>query len=137
KKLGGPGSKYGLPVTAESCSGNSCAQSFERGSIYWTATTGIQPVFTNGDSATVGGTWVALGGVNSKYKFPVSAETCYANHCEQLFQQGRIIWSAAGGVQPVFTASDESTIGGTWVKAGAGTSRYGFPVDAESCSSAS
>ena len=137
KKLGGPSSKYGLPTSGESCAASYCAQYFERGSIYWTAATGIQPVFTNGDNSTVGGAWAKLGGINSKYGFPTSAEKCYTNYCEQLFQRGRVLWSAAGGVQPVFTNGDNSTIGGLWVTSGAITSRYGFPISAEGCTSAS
>lgn len=137
KKQGGPNSKYGLPTTGEACAASYCAQYFERGSIFWTAATGIQPVFTNGDSSTVGGVWTKLGGVNSKYGFPTSAEKCYSNYCEQLFQRGRVLWSAAGGTQPVFTNGDNSTIGGLWVKSGATASRYGFPIGPETCSATS
>jgi uncharacterized protein with LGFP repeats/GH25 family lysozyme M1 (1,4-beta-N-acetylmuramidase) len=137
KKQGGPSSKYGLPTTGESCAASYCAQYFERGSFFWTAATGIQPVFTNGDNSTVGGVWTKLGGINSKYGFPTSAEKCYANYCEQTFQRGRVLWSAAGGVQPVFTNGDNSTIGGLWVKSGATASRYGFPIGPETCSATS
>jgi uncharacterized protein with LGFP repeats/GH25 family lysozyme M1 (1,4-beta-N-acetylmuramidase) len=137
KKQGGTNSKYGLPTTAESCTANYCAQYFERGAVFWTAATGIQPVFTNGDSSTVGGTWMKLGGINSKYKFPIAAEKCYSNYCEQLFENGRVVWSAVGGVQPVYTNGDNSTIGGLWVTAGAATSRFGFPMEAESCATTS
>ncbi len=137
KKQGGPSSKYGLPTTGESCAASYCVQYFERGSIYWTAATGIQPVFTNGDNSTVGGVWTKLGGINSKYGFPTSAEKCYSNYCEQLFQRGRVLWSASGGTQPVFTNGDNSTIGGLWVKSGATASRYGFPIGPETCSATS
>lgn len=137
KSLGGPSSKYGLPTTGESCAASYCVQYFERGSIYWTAATGIQPVYTAGDNSTVGGAWIKLGGLNSKFGFPTSSERCYSNYCVQMFQRGQILWSAVGGVQPVFTNGDNSTIGGLWVKSGATTSRYGFPIGPETCSSAS
>lgn len=137
KKQGGPNSKYGLPTTGESCAASYCAQYFERGSVYWTAATGIQPVFTNGDDTSVGGTWAKLGGIYSKYGFPTSAEKCYTNYCEQLFQRGRVVWSPDGGVQPVFTNGDNSTIGGRWVESGATSSRYGFPIGPETCAATS
>ena len=137
KKQGGPSSKYGLPTSSESCASSYCVQYFERGSIYWTSGTGIQPVFTAGDNSTVGGAWIKLGGVNSKFGFPTSSEQCYSNYCEQTFQKGRILWNVDVGVQAVFTNGDNSTIGGLWVKAGATTSRYGFPIGPETCTSSS
>lgn len=136
-KLGGANSKYGLPRTDESCKATFCVQQFERGSIYWTSATGIQPVFTDVDNSTVGGAWAAMGGVDSKYGFPVSAELCTTTFCEQRFQRGRILWSPAGGIQPVFTNGDNSTIGGLWVTSGAAGSRYGFPIGPETCSASS
>jgi L,D-peptidoglycan transpeptidase YkuD (ErfK/YbiS/YcfS/YnhG family) len=86
----------GYPTSNEACgqTGNGCVQTFQRGRIYWSPTTGA---------------WVTRGGIGTKYAsvganrsslgYPTSNERCTPGQCIQSFQRGYIGWTATAGTR--------------------------------------
>ena len=130
-KSGATASRYGFPIGPETCSATSCQQRFQYGTIVWSAAGGIQPLFYSNDNSTISAYYTLnLGGIAGKYGFPVSAETCQNNTCVQKFQYGNVYWSAAGGIQPVWTNGSTATIGGYYESLGGPASPLSYPASA-------
>ncbi len=92
---GGVAGPLGLP-TAEAKvvgpGGTGRVQTFEGGSVYWTAEHGAQVV-----RGGIGVTFHAVGGVDGRLGFPTSGEQPTATGARQYFQGGTITWTTATG----------------------------------------
>ena len=129
--LGGTGGKYGFPLSAETCQNGACVQKFQYGKVYWSSAGGIQPVWTNASTATIGGYYESLGGASSPLSYPASAEQCNTSVCYQRFLSGYVTWSSPTGLQTVNTTRD---IGRAWLGQGGITGSLGVPKSSEQCS---
>lgn len=86
---------WGKPtMTAERCGliQSGCYQSFERGYIHWTSTTGAW-----GTRGAIGTKWRAIGSENGRLGYPRGPENCglVDGGCYQAFQDGYIHWTPA------------------------------------------
>ncbi|QXG77177.1 hypothetical protein KUM42_06575 [Modestobacter sp. L9-4] len=86
----------GYPVADQVCglTGAGCAQQFQGGSVYWTASTGARQVI-----GAVRDAWVAQGAERGALGYPLADEVCglARNGCYQAFQGGWVYFSPAGG----------------------------------------
>ena len=92
---GGPGGVLGLPAgeaVATGPGGAGRVQTFQSGSVYWSAGTGAHVV-----RGGIRVTWAAAGGVTGRLGFPVSGETATATGAQQRFQGGTVTWTTATG----------------------------------------
>ncbi|MGY1783999.1 N-acetylmuramoyl-L-alanine amidase [Geodermatophilus sp. SYSU D00698] len=92
---GGATGVMGLPTaeaTATGSGGTGRVQTFQGGSIYWTAGAGAHVV-----RGGIGAAWLVAGGVNSRLGFPTTDEAATATGAEQRFQGGSITWTASTG----------------------------------------
>ena len=117
----------GYPTTDEFCGlrGGGCAQHFQRGSIYWTGSTGARVL-----SGALRDRWAATGWELSRLGYPVSDTICGLadSGCYQLFQGGSLYSSAS---------TPARTVGGAirdrWGAAGSERGTVGYPVTDEFC----
>jgi peptidoglycan/xylan/chitin deacetylase (PgdA/CDA1 family) len=124
-ELGGPAGFLGAPVTDElpTPDGYGAFTHYQRGSIYWSPTTGPHVV-----RGGIRDTWAALGWEQSVLAYPTTDEvptpTVYGafNH----FEHGSIYWSPATGAHEVRNA-----IHATWSSLGWERSALGFPTTNE------
>ncbi|WP_307481882.1 LGFP repeat-containing protein [Microbacterium trichothecenolyticum] len=89
KASGGEKGSLGLPTGADSCDGNSCSISFQRGIVVWTSARGAITV-----APPVFDAWQAAGGVSGRYGLPLSGATRSGKTITQAFERGNI--TAAG-----------------------------------------
>jgi uncharacterized protein with LGFP repeats len=92
---GGVTGALGLPTsdaTATGAGGTGRVQTFQGGSVYWTATDGAHVV-----RGAIGGTYVAAGGADGRLGFPTGGESATATGAEQRFQGGTVTWTASTG----------------------------------------
>lgn len=97
-KVGGPNSPLGLPIADETTADGVARQEFQRGSGYWSATTGaafvqggIRDLYNHdGGPSTTGG----MG-------LPIGVESSSAGVSRQEFQRATGYWSAATGTSIV------------------------------------
>ncbi|MBG6184900.1 uncharacterized protein with LGFP repeats [Arthrobacter sp. CAN_A214] len=119
----------GYPISAEICGlrDNGCSQSFQRGEILWSATTGAQ-ISRQGGIRQV---YRAAGAENGILGYPTNAEICGLRDggCYQSFQRGEILWSATTGAQ----ISRQGGIRNAYRAAGAENGVLGYPVNIEIC----
>lgn len=96
QRLGWENSPLGYPTGNEFCGlkDGGCGQHFQNNThIYWSPKSGAHPVW-----GLIGEFWASKGWENSRYGYPVAAETCTANGCSQAYQGGTINWAPARGV---------------------------------------
>jgi uncharacterized protein with LGFP repeats len=95
---GGVTGSWGVPVSAASyvsSSGGGYGQAFANGSAYYRS--GGAAYFVSG---AIRGKYFQLGGAVGSLGFPVGAMQCAdASTCQQQFQFGWILWTAAGGAR--------------------------------------
>ncbi len=97
---GGVSGYLGYPLENEVCNQTQggCYQWFQGGLIFWSPTTGAQPI---------------RGGMKAKYEsmgwhlgylgYPATPESCSGGECVQSFQGGHLTWSRAGASAHVRT----------------------------------
>ncbi|WP_456940923.1 N-acetylmuramoyl-L-alanine amidase [Geodermatophilus sp. SYSU D00525] len=99
---GGPAA-LGAPTTDEmhTADGRGAYTHFARGSVFWSPSTGAQDVRN-----AIRDRWAALGWERGALGYPTSTElpTADGSGRYQLFQGGRVYWSAATGVHEVVNA---------------------------------
>jgi hypothetical protein len=131
-RLGWENSAVGFPVTNETRTPNrfGAFNHFERGSIYWSPTTGAREV-----RGAIRQTWSRMGWENSLLGFPVTNELRTPNKPGAFnhfqgpygpYEPGSIYWSPSTGAHPVYGA-----IKARWASLGWENSRLGFPVTGE------
>jgi uncharacterized protein with LGFP repeats/GH25 family lysozyme M1 (1,4-beta-N-acetylmuramidase) len=129
REWGGVDGRLGYPITDETCSATACFQTFVGGSVHWSTSTNAVAVFNGG----IGGQWRSLGGVTGSLGFPLVSESCTASACSQIFQGGRILWTAATGAW----AMTSKEVTSAWEVLGGGASRLGYPTANTSCGASS
>ena len=89
------GDVIGLPTGLPRGAGvaGAAVQDFQRGSLFWSASTGAHEVY--GSIATL---YRGMGGATSKLGLPTSGEYAVANGRANNFQNGQIIWDARTGI---------------------------------------
>ncbi|MHA7220012.1 GH25 family lysozyme [Arthrobacter sp. MDT1-48-3] len=129
RSLGAENGQLGFPVTAEICGlrDGGCYQSFQRGDIYWSPSTGT----TLSTSGSIRNAYRKAGAENSALGYPLTAEICGLrdNGCYQSFQNGEILWSSKTGAR--ITAN--GPIRTTYRKAGAENGTLGYPTTNQTC----
>ncbi|MBG6185556.1 uncharacterized protein with LGFP repeats, partial [Arthrobacter sp. CAN_A214] len=119
----------GYPTSAEICGlrDNGCSQSFQRGEILWSATTGAHVSRQGG----IRQAYRAAGAENGILGYPRSPEICGLRDggCYQSFQRGEILWSATTGA----VISRSGGIRNAYRAAGAENGVLGYPVNIEIC----
>jgi hypothetical protein len=90
--LGGCGSPLGAPITEERATPDGVGRYnvFERGSIYWTSTTGAHEVL-----GRIRDAWKAEGWEAGRLGYPTSGEYAVAGGRRSDFQHGSITWTSA------------------------------------------
>lgn len=126
-QVGGVSSRLGYPAGLLVCglAGGGCVQSFERGSIAWTAAAGAWDV-----GGGIGLRWVELNAQNGGLGYPTNREICglTASGCFQNFERGTMMWSPSTGAQPTWGA-----IRTRWAEYGYENSWMGYPTGRETC----
>lgn len=126
QSAGGDSGKLGYPTSddqqASSVSGGQY-QSYQNGAIHWSSATGAH--YTYG---AIRQRWVATGSESGMHGFPTSDEISglAGGGVKEQFQNGWIYWSPSTP-----SASIAGAIGSFWLKAGAETSKYGYPLGSE------
>jgi uncharacterized protein with LGFP repeats len=93
-RLGGVGGVLGYPVTNETGTpdGRGRFNHFERGSVYWSPTSGAHDV-----RGAIRGQWAALGWERSRLGYPVSGEYAVPGGQRSDFQGGSVFWDRRTG----------------------------------------
>ncbi|MGY1772212.1 hypothetical protein [Blastococcus sp. SYSU D00813] len=119
--------RLGYPIGEEVCGlrDGGCAQHFQRGSVYWSPTTGAQVVL-----GAIRDRWAALGWEAGRLGYPLGNEVCGlpAGGCFQQFRGGSVYWSPQSG--------SWSVVGGIrnkWAAQGWERGWLGYPVGDEVC----
>ena len=117
----------GYPTSDENCglAQGGCFSQFQKGAIYWTPTTGAQPVLT--DMLTG---WATVGYENGLLGYPTKATTCNLTRsgCYQLFQGGSLYFSPETGTQFI-----RGGIRDHWKALSAEKGVLGYPTSGEYC----
>lgn len=125
--LGWERSGLGYPTSEETCGlrDSGCVQRFEGGLMYWSPSTGANPVF-----GAIRDRYAAMGWENSALGYPTSGEKCglTGGGCFQKFSGGSMYWSPASGAWPVWGAIYDH-----WAANGWEFGRYGYPTGPETC----
>ena len=82
----------GAPISSELLVPGGTAQAFERGSVYWSASSGAHVV-----SGPVRTAWWATGGVTGPYGFPTGDVTADATGQSVQFATGTLHWATTSG----------------------------------------
>ena len=124
-RLGGSRSAIGLPVTSEMPTPHrpGAFNHFERGSIYWSPTTGAREV-----RGAIRGLWASRSWENGPLGFPVTNESGTPNGRGRFnhFQGGSVYWTATTGAHAV-----RGDIRGAWAANGWEAGQLGFPRTSE------
>jgi uncharacterized protein with LGFP repeats len=88
--LGWDTAYLGYPLTDEFGVPGGAANHFQRGSIYWSPSTGAHNV-----QGSIRSTWAGLGWEGSFLGFPTSDEYPIASGARSDFQGGQITWDSA------------------------------------------
>jgi uncharacterized protein with LGFP repeats len=120
----------GYPTGGEVCTPahDSCTQTFQGGTVVWSAARGAHPVI-----GAIVGAWTASGGTAGTVGAPHGAEICglVRGGCYQAFDRGGIYWSPATGAHAVTGA-----ILASWGRAGWEAGSLGYPTgDAQTAGS--
>lgn len=94
--LGGPGGLLGLPRSAARRAGAGSCQSFTRGVLCWSTTTGVHEVH-----GSVLAAYRRTGGAAGPLGLPRSDETAVAGGRRSRFVRGDVYWSARTGAHAV------------------------------------
>jgi peptidoglycan hydrolase-like protein with peptidoglycan-binding domain len=88
-ELSAQAGRLGYPTGSETAigDGRGYVNTFEGGSVYWTAATGAHPVWGG-----IGQVWVAKGAQGSTLGYPTDDEAWNTDHWEQHFEHGVIRW---------------------------------------------
>ncbi|QHA10202.1 hypothetical protein GQF42_44405 [Streptomyces broussonetiae] len=126
-ELGGEGGVLGCPTSGELTTpdGRGRYNTFDHGSIYWTATTGAHPVW-----GAIRDKWGAIGWEAGKLGYPVDDELTNPDGQgkRQQFEGGTVYWhpTRSNGAHPVW-----GRIGERWGQAQWEAGRYGYPISDE------
>ncbi|MFK4115529.1 hypothetical protein ACI2K6_12950 [Microbacterium sp. NPDC006705] len=99
--LGGLGGTIGYPVGPEqhrTVNAEGWVQGFEGGAIYWRDGWGIHMFGAIRDA------YAGAGYSDGRLGWPTSTQNCRSDGCRQDFQNGSILWTAAGGAKIVEAA---------------------------------
>ncbi|MFG2888409.1 DUF2599 domain-containing protein [Streptomyces sp. NPDC048248] len=127
RDIGGETSPLGCPTSDELTTPNGRGKynTFDGGSIYWTATTGAHPVW-----GAVRDKWGALGWEGGKLGFPVGDELTNSDGQgrRQQFEGGTVYWhpTLSDGAHPVW-----GRIGEQWGVYGWENGPFGYPTTDE------
>lgn len=117
----------GYPTGFETCglSDGGCSQTFQNGTMYWSARTDAQFVLRGMDEG-----YVALGGPASKIGYPLLSEGCGLPEggCYQVYQGGLMHWSPSTGAHATLGG-----IGAAWARSGFERGVLGYPISEEQC----
>jgi uncharacterized protein with LGFP repeats len=112
----------GYPVGDATCglTGGGCLTHFQRGSIYWTRSTGAHVV-----SGAVAGRWAATGWEWGGLGYPTLDTSCDLRRggCWQAFQGGSVYWTRASGAHDV-----RGAVRDRWARLGYENGRLGYPT---------
>ena len=118
----------GYPNGPETCGirDGGCYQTFQRGAILWSTTTGAQ-VSPNGPIRTA---YQAARYQAGNLGYPTGPQTCGIKNggCYQTFQGGAITWSPTAGAHPT-----GGEIRRAWAATGYENGRLGYPTRNETC----
>ncbi|MFP5218164.1 MAG: S8 family serine peptidase [Actinomycetes bacterium] len=124
-RLGGEVSVLGYPVTDERSTpdGRGRYNHFQRGSVYWTSSTGAREV-----RGGIRSTWARLGWERSALGYPTTDElpTHEGRGRYNHFERGTICWSPTTGAREV-----RGAIRSTWARLGWTASAVGYPITDE------
>ena len=117
----------GYPDGAEACDSVSCVQSFQGGTVTWTAARGAFAVL----AGPFRDTWAAAGGSAGRLGLPVMAVACglRGGGCWQAFQNGSIYYSPVAGTRIV----SNGAVRNRWGALGWENGRLGYPVSDTVC----
>ncbi|MCR2793751.1 hypothetical protein NQ156_11815 [Microbacterium sp. zg.Y625] len=125
--VGGAAGALGGALNAPTCGlpENGCYQVFANGQIHWSA--GYGAFVTTGAMLS---RWAATGYERGSLGYPISDQGCGlpGEGCYQVFQKGKIHWSAATGA-----FSTGGGIGSAWARNGNERGALGYPVTEETC----
>jgi hypothetical protein len=125
RQLGAEKSGLGYPVTNEIAVGDGRGRvnHFERGSVYWSPSTGAREV-----RGAIRGTWDRLAGARGALGYPVTNETGTPDGRGRFnhFERGSVYWSQATGAHDV-----RGAIRAHWASLGWERGRLGYPVSGE------
>ncbi len=125
--LGREWGTLGYPLSDANCglAAGGCYQLFERGTMYWTPTTGASAVH-----GTVGSKWLSTGAENGALGYPVGDQGCGLRDggCYQPFQRGLVHWTAGTGARIV--TGEMST---KWGALGRENGALGYPTTDRAC----
>jgi hypothetical protein len=113
----------GYPTSGEIPSGSGAYQTFQGGTVYWSANAGAVQ-FTNELYAA----WTTYGAEAGFFGKPVTDTLCGLknNGCYQLFKTGAIYWTAETGAQVVHGGIKDK-----WVSVGFENGALGYPTSGE------
>ncbi|MFJ6002737.1 GH25 family lysozyme [Arthrobacter sp. NPDC092385] len=119
--------RLGYPTSNTICGliGGGCLQTFQKGNIYTSPSTGT--AITTG---SIDATWSALGRERGKLGYPTGNEVCglTGGGCYQNFQNGQIHKSPTTGTYPTY-----GTIASAWGNSGWENGVLGYPTSGEIC----
>ncbi|PPK97770.1 LGFP repeat-containing protein [Kineococcus xinjiangensis] len=121
--LGGTSGTLGAATSAElpTPAKHGAYQHFQRGSLYWSPTTGSHLV-----KGAIRDRWASTGWENSPLGFPVNDEAMLPRGAYNHFQGGSVYWSAATGAQVV-----RGVIRERWANQGWEGGWLGYPTTGE------
>jgi len=113
------------PTTGITCGlvQGGCGQDFQGGSLYWSAGTGAHPTY-----GAIRSFWSAQGRERGALGYAAGEMTCGAATCQQSFQGGLVVWSAASGSRVLYGAMRQ-----VWTATGGDTSPLGPPATDIGC----
>lgn len=127
QEMRGQNSPLGCPTSDELTTPNGRGKynTFDGGSIYWTAATGAHPIW-----GAIRDKWGSLGWENGKLGFPVSDELANPDGQgrRQQFEGGTVYWhpTLSNGAHPVW-----GKIGELWGQYGWESGAFGYPMSDE------
>jgi uncharacterized protein with LGFP repeats len=120
--------RLGYPTGEQICGlkDGGCFQDFQRGAMYWTSTTGAQPVL-----GSIQKKWASTQWETGYLGYPTGGETCglTGKGCAQQFQGGRIYWSPDSGSHIMVSGP----IWNAWKGGGYERSSLGYPTGEQVC----
>src|SRR5207244_4144142 len=96
QSLGAEKSVLGFPTSDESAANGGRFNTFQGGSVYWSAATGAHEVH-----GAILAKWASLGYERSFLGYPTSDEYAFGGGRRSDFQGGYILWTPQGGAQVV------------------------------------
>ncbi|WP_354214404.1 MULTISPECIES: GH25 family lysozyme [unclassified Arthrobacter] len=129
QKAGFENGALGYPTTYAVCNlpDSGCLQSFERGTVAYSAGTAIQTV----SAGPMRDGWAASGSASGSLGYPTSPTYCglVNDGCFQMFAKGPLMYSPSSGAYPSLTGP----IRDLWQKEGFERGRLSYPVSTVQC----